>query len=182
MANNYYLKNIFSVFFKDKISDKFDELSKNMIKSDRNLYKLYLDNKIEIDDLLERNGNSPLYIKNIVMSLNGGYINKLIELFNDDYIQNTDKQYLSSHNISKEQIEFVLKHKYEMRNADYIILDRLVSLDEMISPSISHYNDILDMFKRDKKIYGDIPSVITIENRRVSEASVDLVQTSNKKK
>lgn len=130
MANNYYLKNIFSVFFKDKISDKFDDLSKNMIKSDRNLYKLYLDNKIEIDNLLERNGNSPLFIKNIVMSLNGGYINKLIELFNDDYIQNTDKQYLSSHNISKEQIEFVLKHKYEMRNADYTILDRLVSLDE----------------------------------------------------
>ncbi len=56
------------------------------------------------------------------------------------------------------------------------------SLDEMISSSISHYNDILDMFKRDKKVYEDIPSVITIENRRVSEASVDLVQTSNKKR
>ena len=52
----------------------------------------------------------------------------------------------------------------------------------MISSSISHYNDILDMFKRDKKVYEDIPSVITIENRRVSEASVDLVQTSNKKR
>lgn len=55
-------------------------------------------------------------------------------------------------------------------------------LDEMISSSISHYNDILDMFKREKKVYEDVPSAITIENRRVSEANFDLAQTSNKKR
>ena len=56
------------------------------------------------------------------------------------------------------------------------------SLDEMILSSISHYNDILDIFKREKKVYEDVPSVITIENRRVSKANFNLTQTSNKMK
>ena len=54
------------------------------------------------------------------------------------------------------------------------------SLDEMILLSISRYNDILDIFNREKKVYEDVPSIITIENRRVLEANVNLLQTSNK--
>ena len=54
------------------------------------------------------------------------------------------------------------------------------SLDEMILSSISRYNDILDIFNREKKVYEDVPLIITIENRRVLEANVNLLQTSNK--